>query len=152
SAPVNQSISTVYFNPETGRSNLLDSLDRLNEEFRRIYAETRRHELDKSGPIIVVKEGKEILLKVGKRSETSYHTEQYRILKTADHTTLATYLLLKNHTNKPLSEEQLASVKIFKHYAEFAIGDLGNYGFSETTLARQREIMQQAIDFMDKVI
>lgn len=140
---------------------------KLNGEFRGLYALTRSEIRDHVGPVIILSNGKLVLLRNGTREEFAFIPEEWNILKTVDHCPLAIFVALTNHTGEKLSDDLVARLLSFKKSMLKARDDLQNFKFSdvaasgagvggpksgEKTSKRQQLMLDRSVQFLDKVV
>src|SRR5262249_1315157 len=58
-----------------------DIMQEINEGFRTAYGASMKEDIATAGPVIIVDAGKVVLLRSGKRQESEYIPDQYRLLK-----------------------------------------------------------------------
>lgn len=128
------------------------AVSKLDTEFQNLYAQARKNQIQKCGPIIVISNGTATLIDGSKRLQAHLLNSQYDALKVVDHTTLAVYVALKDLVGKVLSPADLNRVTTLQQDAKHVEKGLENFSFSPATHARQQELMQQAVAFMNTVV
>ena len=131
--------------------NSTDALTSLNETFRALYKKSRAAELARTSPILLAAGDKLILVRQGQFTESPDVPVQYHQLKALAHLPLAVDVVLLGTAPGSLTEgTQKDLVRLREH--TLAIRDeLPKYGFTPTQLARQQEIVQNTLDFLDQL-
>lgn len=127
-------------------------LEALNAASRKIYAEARTRELATIPAVIIVSGDELVLRKNGKRTAATVIPAEYHALKSVAHTSLALYGHLSDGPGRPLSEDQLKSLKEYQTRLAAAGPAVEKFGFDADTLARQKQMLARAERLTAKVL
>ena len=95
-----------------------DAVSKLDTEFQHLYAQARKNQIQKCGPIIIISSGTATLIDGSKRFQAHLLNSQYDVLKVVDHTTLAIYVALRDLAGKVLSPADLNRITTLRQDAE----------------------------------
>lgn len=148
---------------ESGGAKLLE----MNNTFRELYHLSKQELRARLGPVIIASKGHLVLLKDGKRSEFPYLSDEWQLLKTVDHASLAIFVALVNHAGENLPDEVVARLSKLRTQIIASKDDVKSFTFSsfaglrknstplitpERTSARQQAILDRCVSFLDKVL
>lgn len=148
---------------EGGGANLLE----MNQTFRDFYHISKQELRTRLGPVIIASKGHLVLLKDGKRTEYPYISDEWQLLKTVDHASLAIFVALVNHTGEKLPDEVVTRLNKLRTQIIASKDDVKSFSFSsfpgqrknsapfispERTSARQLAILDRCAKFLDGVL
>jgi hypothetical protein len=129
-----------------------DPLVELNKSFREAYGHCRQSIVSGSGPIVLLEGDDLVLLHNGKRTQAKVIPEIYHTLKVISHVPLAIYVMLVNETKQPLDNRCLTELRSYRDKVVKAESALEKWGLAREALARQQEIIQTSLTFLDSVL
>ena len=161
----------MLFVPSTA-SCLADGADdtditKLNGHFRALYAGAKTELRAHTSPILILANGKMVLLRKGNREEFAYMPAEWSVLKTVDHIGLALFVALTNHTGEKLSDELVSRLQTFKSAILAAQDDFKSFKYSpivssgngesanlspQKTADRQQLLIDLSLKFIDKIL
>ena len=132
-------------------------ITRMNDQFRRDYAQERTNIKEASFPVIVANGDKIILMRKDSRDERNFIPAAWSVLKSVDHVPLALFVLLESKTDKPLSEETLSSLAALRTKTAAARPEVLAALTAEPLLGpaavtRNGEMLDRSLTFMDAVL
>jgi hypothetical protein len=125
----------------------------VNEQLHKNYAHAKDEVRQKLGPIIFCTNN-EISLHKGKLVETvPFQKPRYTGLKQISHITLGSYVLLTNHTDEKLNDDEIQRLVAYKTGIEKAAPELEkSQGLVPEDEAKQRDLIKKTLAFLGKVI
>jgi len=126
-------------------------LDKLNGDFRGIYARARTMSLSQGEPYLIVTFDSVILHAAGKVTSEPYTPPLYAQYKKVAHAILTTFCLARICSD-PLGEQDLALVQDYLKDLDAARDHLAEAGFPQPVLERQRHILDQARQYLASVL
>lgn len=124
----------------------------VNQLFHQDY-QRAKDEIRKSlGPVIVCTGDTITLVDEGKTESRRFVRNDYTTLKEVAHITLGTYVILTNHTDKPLDKDTRSRLLRFREAIAQASPSLSKSGFSSPVLERQEDLKEKTFVFIDKVV
>lgn len=153
--PINNKTNSAPFTvsqPLTVEDKLIVPWDEMNLLFRESYANARRQKIDDLRPIVILKEGKIILLYKNKRDEFSIIPQRYTLLKSVSHITLAIFVILDGKTDAKLDETTIKTLKTFRESVEKAARNIDEWTLSPEQLSRQKQIIETSKTLMDTTL
>jgi hypothetical protein len=147
---------------ETGESDI----QKLNNEFRTFYATAKAEIRAHLSPVLVMANGKMVLIRNGEREEFAYMPEEWSVLKTVDHIGLGLFVALTNHTGEKLTDDMIARLQKYKSAILAARDEFEAFKYSSTnasgapssanlsaerTANRQKLMIDLSLKFIDKV-
>jgi hypothetical protein len=145
-------LSAANATPSEKVSPQPDPLISANSEFLRLYAAARSYEINHCGPVIIVSSGKAVLITGKTRKEAKFIPPEYQVFKAIDHTTLAVFVALKNVVGNKLSAANISDLKSLQSYAQSSEKELSRYNLDPVTLARQKKLLSNTVDFISEVL
>lgn len=155
--------------PSSGaQASTMDDVQKLNGQFRSMYAKARTETLSKMGPIIILSNGEMTLIRADKQEVYAYLPDEWTVLKTVDHVGLGIFVTLRNHVGEKLSDETLSDLTTFKSLINTCLASLNNFSFvsvaasgapnrrpaidGKSTAQRQQEMLKEDLSFIDGVL
>ena len=129
-----------------------DPLVTLNNAFRGEYSRAKTEALSKVGPLIIVEGSNIVLVRNGKRTEAQIQPPIYQALKAVAHVPFAVFLMFDQSDFGELTEERIAELRGYRKLIVDAESSLGDRGFSDSRLQRQRKIIDDSLTFLDGAI
>src|SRR5262249_49665039 len=129
-----------------------DPLVTLNNAFRGEYGRAKTEALSKIGPLIIVEGSNIVLVRNGKRTEAQIQPPIYQALKAVAHVPFAVFLMFDQSDFGELTEERIAELRDYRKLIVDAESSLGDRGFSDSRLQRQRKIIDDSLTFLDAAI
>lgn len=141
-------------------------IQKLNNEFRAFYATAKSEIRAHLSPVLVLANGKMVLIRKGEREEFAYMPEEWSVLKTVDHIGLALFVALTNHTGEKLSDDMLGRLQNFKNSILEARDEFESFQYSSMntpgapasvnvnaarTVNRQKLMIDLSLKFIEKV-
>jgi hypothetical protein len=133
-------------------SNEETRLKTVDDDFRKMYADSKDEIKQKLGPILLYGDSKLVLLNGSKRKEIPYRLPVYDTLKTVDHVPLAMFVLLENSCDEPLSETKLGYLEQLKRFAETTKSGLDKLDLPSEAISRQKLLLNTSIDLAKRVL
>jgi hypothetical protein len=127
-----------------------DAINSLDISFQSAYAQAKAKTRSQLGPVIIVSSNA-LLLKDGKRQESSFIPDVYNITKTVDHIPLAIFCILNGETDQKLSVATLEKLAKFKDLVVATQSSVYESDLSKDSLARQHQIIERSLDFIGQV-
>jgi hypothetical protein len=134
--------------PETKEK---DPFLRLNQAFRKAYAGHRKIVLGKTSPIVIANGDDLILYREGKRTPVKFMPALYHDLKVIDHVPLAIFSLIKPISGD-LTEEERVELRRYREVVQTGRDALDKRWPEPKTLARQQEILDASLKYLDQVL
>src|SRR5437762_7562278 len=128
-----------------------DPLVTLNNAFRGEYSRAKTEALSKVGPLIIVEGSHMVLVRNGKRTEAQIQPPIYQSLKAVAHIPFAVFLMFDQSDFGQLTEERVAELRNYRKLIVNAQSSLGDRGFSDTQLQRQKKIIDDSLAFLDEI-
>jgi hypothetical protein len=128
-----------------------DPLLTLNQAFRTAYAGNRKILLAKISPIVILNGDDLVLHRDGKRTEVKVIPAIYHDLKTMAHVPLGIYTLLAAVDGVP-NQEQQTEIRSYRAVVQSARDSLERRWPEPKTLARQQEILDGSLKYIDQVL
>src|SRR5947207_15274125 len=132
--------------------NEADPLVTLNNAFRGEYSRAKTEALSKVGPLIIVEGSHIVLVRNGKRTEAQIQPPMYQALKAVAHIPFAVFLMFDQSDFGELTEERVAELRNYRKLIVNAQSSLGDTGFSDSQLQRQKKIIDDSLAFLDAAI
>ncbi len=132
--------------------NEVDALVTLNNAFRAEYSRAKTEALSKVGPLIIVEGSNIFLVRNGKRTEAQIQPPIYQSLKAVAHIPFAVFLMFDQSNFGQLAEARVAELRGYRKLIVDAQSSLGDRGFSDSQLKRQRKIIDDSLAFLDATI
>ena len=132
--------------------NEADPLVTLNDAFRGEYSRAKREALSKVGPLIIVEGSHIVLVRNGKRTEAQIQPPIYQSLKAVAHIPFAVFLMFDQSDFGQLTEGRVAELRNYRKLIVNAQSSLGDRGFSDSQLQRQKKIIDDSLAFLDAAI
>jgi hypothetical protein len=132
--------------------NEVDALVTLNNAFRAEYSRAKTEALSKVGPLIIVEGSNIFLVRNGKRTEAQIQPPIYQSLKAVAHIPFAVFLMFDQSNFGQLAEARVAELRGYRKLIVDAQSSLGDRGFSDSQLKRQRKIIDESLAFLDATI
>lgn len=129
-----------------------EPLKLLNDSFRANYSRARAKQLANISPIIITKGDSLILLRNGVRQEVQVIPVSYHVLKAIAHIPLAIYVMLNADTETVLAAETVSQLQQYRELLVAAQKSMGDYGLSNSQLARQAQICTSSLTLLDRVV
>lgn len=126
------------------------ALTELNDAFRAAYGEAKSRVLRSSGPTLVVSGDHFSLLRGGRRVEANVAVPIYDPVKTIAHIPLAIYVTLTPGDGE-VEGDRLKTLARLRELIPPAAGALDALKLPADTLARQKEIVEGSLAFLDEV-
>lgn len=128
-----------------------DALGAMNALFRSGYRAARVETLRRLGPVILVRSD-HLTLRDGDRVlEAPVTIPQYHQLKAVAHIPLAIFVILSPWPEGALAEGPGADLESLRRAIEAARPELATCGFTADQLARQRDIVERSLGFIEGV-
>jgi hypothetical protein len=108
--------------------------------------------LSKVGPLIIVEGNKVVLQRNGQRTEAEILPPMYLSLKAIAHIPLAVFLVFEQLGNDQLTDARVEELQGYRKLILAARESLGQRGFTDVQLERQRKIVNESLNFFDSVI
>lgn len=124
----------------------------MNMRFREDYSKSRLRQLEKLGPIVILREGKMIMRYKGEVQTLHVIPQRYTLLKSVSHIPLAIFVILDGRTNAPLSSEAKQELSAFSEFVDKAAGNIGDWKLSAESLSRQKQTIQDSKNFIDTAL
>ena len=129
-----------------------DPLVALNIASRAAYRRAKEDALIHAGPVVLL-EGDDLVLKNGpQRTVVPITPDVYTALKAVSHVPLAVHALLGGKGDGPLDDKQLADLRRYRDTVAGAAKGLEGHGLSDAQIARQKEILDDSVQFLDLVL
>ena len=132
--------------------NEADPLVTLNNAFRGEYSRAKTEAVSKVGPLIIVEGSHMVLVRNGKRTEAQIQPPIYQSLKAVAHIPFAVFLMFDQSDFGQLTEERVAELRNYRKLIVNAQSSLGDRGFSDSQLQRQKKIIDDSLAFLDAAI
>ena len=132
--------------------NEADPLVTLNDAFRGEYSRAKREALSKVGSLIIVEGSHIVLVRNGKRTEAQIQPPIYQSLKAVAHIPFAVFLMFDQSDFGQLTEGRVAELRNYRKLIVNAQSSLGDRGFSDSQLQRQKKIIDDSLAFLDAAI
>ena len=129
-----------------------DPLVTLNNAFRAEYSLAKTEAVSKVGPLIIVEGSHMVLVRNGKRTEAQIQPPIYQSLKAVAHIPFAVFLMFDQSDFGELTEERVAELRNYRKLIVNAQSSLGDTGFSDSQLQRQKKIIDDSLAFLDAAI
>jgi hypothetical protein len=129
-----------------------DAFEDADLDFRDFYAQGRAATLARLGPVIVVEMDQLILLRDGRRSESTVIPPTYHRLKAISHVPLALYVALAPLGDGPLADDRLDRLRAFRVKVAAVSGSLERSGLSPDQVERSRTLLGRCTTFLDGVL
>jgi len=124
----------------------------MNEAFRAAYVQNRTLRLAATNPVLVVAFDDLILLRDGKETKETFTPPVYHRVKAMAHIPLGVVVILGAALDLPGDTGWQAQLAAFREQVQAAPPLLDRLDFTPEQLARQREIVERSLAFMDGVI
>ncbi len=124
----------------------------MNMRFREDYSKSRLRQLEKLGPIVILREDKMIMRYKGEVKTLQVIPQRYTLLKSVSHIPLAIFVILDGRTDAPLSDEAKKELSTFRGFVDKASGNIGDWKLSGESLSRQKLTIQDSQKFIDTVL
>src|SRR6266480_564020 len=128
-----------------------DPLVTLNNAFRGEYSRAKTEAVSKVGPLIIVEGSHMVLVRNAKRTEAQIQPPNYQSLKAVAHIPFAVFLMFDQSDFGQLTEERVAELRNYRKLIVNAQSSLGDTGFSDSQLQRQKKI-DDSLAFLDAAI
>lgn len=129
-----------------------DALVQLNAAFRDAYRSNRADHLKQLEPIVISEGDTLVLFHRGQRHERTYMPAIYDQLKAFCHVPLALYVMLRNATDGPLSEERIDGLIRYRKLIVAAQPQLAELRLDAETQKEITAICASSVKFMDSVV
>ena len=129
-----------------------DPLVTLNNAFRGEYSRAKTEAVSKVGPLIIVEGSHMVLVRNAKRTEAQIQPPNYQSLKAVAHIPFAVFLMFDQSDFGELTEERVAELRNYRKLIVNAQSSLGDRGFSDSQLQRQKKIIDDSLAFLDAAI
>ena len=129
-----------------------DPLVTLNNAFRGEYSRAKTEAVSKVGPLIIVEGSHMVLVRNAKRTEAQIQPPNYQSLKAVAHIPFAVFLMFDQSDFGELTEERVAELRNYRKLIVNAQSSLGDTGFSDSQLQRQKKIIDDSLAFLDAAI
>ena len=129
-----------------------DPLVTLNNAFRGEYSRAKTEAVSKVGPLIIVEGSHMVLVRNGKRTEAQIQPPNYQSLKAVAHIPFAVFLMFDQSDFGQLTEGRVAELRNYRKLIVNAQSSLGDRGFSDSQLQRQKKIIDDSLAFLDVAI
>ena len=124
----------------------------LNRTSLRMYAAGRARELA-TIPAVVIASGDDLVLRRGdKRVTATVIPPEYHALKCVAHVTLGLFGHLAHEPGKPLGPDRIELLTEYRKQLAAAAPAVEGYGYDAPTLARQKQMIERGLAFVDKVL
>jgi hypothetical protein len=138
---------------QAGTAPAPDPIAVVNSEFRKQYASARAEALARTGPVIVVYEGdKLVLLRNGTRTEATFVPPSDVVLKAVAHVPLGIFTALRGLADATIDDATLGALRHYRDLIAATTTSIERRGFSDQVLVRQRRILAESTQFLDKVV
>src|SRR6266513_1694102 len=124
----------------------------LNNAFRGEYSRAKTEAVSKVGPLIIVEGSHMVLVRNAKRTEAQIQPPNYQSLKAVAHIPFAVFLMFDQSDFGELTEERVAELRNYRKLIVNAQSSLGDTGFSDSQLQRQKKIIDDSLAFLDAAI
>lgn len=129
-----------------------NSVNELNREFRKIYAQTRNEVYMRHSPAILTLGDSLILYRKGKRIAKRTTPEIYHNLKSLSHASLAIYVMLGFEEEPTLNESKITEVQKFLELLQKVKVDIPTYNLTKEQEKYNDNAIQMCIDYLKMVI
>ena len=129
-----------------------DPFERLDLEFRGLYADARSATLGRIDPVILVQRDTLTLLRNGRREEVTVIPPVYHRLKSVAHVPLSLFVALAPHGTGRIDDARMARLRSFRSRIEEMASALESAGFGPDRTAQSRETLRRCVEFLDEVL
>ncbi len=132
--------------------NAPNPFERLDLEFRDLYASARSATLAKFGPIVVVDRDALILIHEGRREVVAVIPPVFHQWKSIAHVPLSLEVALASCGNGPIDADRLCRLRSLRSRIEDLERALDDAGFSPERAAQAKTLVQRSAAFLDEVL
>ncbi|QDT90975.1 hypothetical protein [Gimesia algae] len=129
-----------------------EALMKLNREFMNAHAAARKLDLASGGPIILLEDGKLVLVRNGSETTTEIILTRYDTVKVFAHMPVAIYLMLGPPGAGKLDTQRLQQLAEYHGQIDRVEKQIEHMGLERTSLKRQKQLLADSRQFLEKVI
>lgn len=129
-----------------------DALMKLNRDFIKAHAAARKLDLASGGPIILLKDGKLVLIRNGKETTSEVLLSRYDTAKVFAHMPVAIYLMLGPPGAGALDTQRLQQLAEYHSQIDRVEKQLDHIGLEGEQLKRQKQLLAGSKQFLENVI
>ncbi len=126
--------------------------NRVNGQFRSIYARARTRIKKSLNPLIMVKGNEIIILRDGKSESKVLVSDRYDFFKIVSHIPLAVYVSLYDDTKSSVSDEAVQELTALKASVEEAKKGIVSWNLPDKVRSRQMFIIGRSLGLIEKVL
>ena len=128
------------------------ALVNLNREFMNAHAAARKLDLAIGGPIILLEDGKLVLVRNGSETTSEIILPRYDTVKVFAHMPVAIYLMLGPPGAGKLDTQRLQQLAEYHGQIHRVEKQIEHIGLEGTSLKRQQQLLADSRQFLEKVI
>lgn len=137
--------------PATLEDKLIVPWNEMNLHFREQYSKSRHRELEKLGPIVILREDKMIMRYKGDVQTIKVVPQRYTFLKSVSHIPLAVYVMLDGRTGQ-LSADTKQDLTGFMASVEKAAANIGEWNSSAESLSRLKQMIDGSRELVNRAL
>ncbi|HAH46827.1 MAG TPA: hypothetical protein DCM07_18640 [Planctomycetaceae bacterium] len=143
--------------PHTAESEEINAaastaLVNLNREFINAHAVARKLDLASGGPIILLEDGKLVLVRNGSETTSEMLLPRYDTVKVFAHMPVAIYLMLGPPVAGQLDTQRLQQLADYHRQIDRVEKQIEHMALEATSLKRQQQLLADSRQFLEKVI
>lgn len=138
SAELNEEASTALYN--------------LNRDFINAHSVARKLDLASGGPIILLRDGKLVLVRNNSETTSEMILPRYDTLKVFAHMPVAIYLMLGPPGAGKLDAQRLQQLNDYRGRIDRVEKQIDQIGLKGANLERQKQLLAASMQFLEKVI
>lgn len=129
-----------------------DALMKLNREFINAHAVARKLDLASGGPIILLQDGKLVLVRNGSETTSEIILTEYDTVKVFAHMPVAIYLMLGPPGAGKLDTQRLQQLAEYHGQIDRVEKQIEHIGLEGESLKRQKQLLADSRKFLETVI
>jgi len=129
-----------------------EALMKLNRDFINAHTVARKRDLASGGPIILLKDGKLVLIRNGKETTSEVLLPRYDTVKVFAHMPVAIYLMLGPPGAGALDTQRLQQLAEYHSQIDRVEKQLDHIGLEGEQLKRQKQLLAGSKQFLENVI
>lgn len=129
-----------------------DALFNLNRDFIKAHAAARKIDLESGGPIILLRDGKLVLVRNNTETTSEMILPRYDTLKVFAHMPVAIYLMLAPPGAGKLDAQRLQQLNEYRARIDRVEKNIDQIDLTGENLERQKQFLAASKQFLEKVI
>ncbi len=128
------------------------ALSDLDSAFIAAHAAANELDLSTGGPIVLLRDGKLILIRDKTQTAVQVVLPDYEAFKTFAHIPVAIYLLLGPPGAGKLDAQRINQLEVYRAKLDIVENNIKQFGLNGRDIERQRKILAESKQFLEKVI